>query len=244
LSQSDFADTAQSAQTLAAHVPAPHHLVPGFLGESAVEQLLNYCIGNEDAFSAASVGDGKQTTIDGQLRRSRSLARPDNFIYAVHAEFRRRLATLLPEIILALKLSPFEPTVYEMELVAHNDGAFFARHIDTFTGIADLPPTQRIISAVYYFFASPKRFSGGELRLFPVLGSGVGGRWLDVEPVRDSLVCFPSFAPHEVLPISCPSGEFGDSRFAINTWICRDNPASTNRENQARAMPRLGRGNE
>src|SRR5690606_6893562 len=132
--------------------------------------------------------------------------------------------SLLPAITAALKLSPFDPTVYEMELVAHNDGAFFARHIDTFTGANGLPPTQRMISAVYYFFETPRRFSGGELRLYPVLG-GVAN-WADIEPVCDTLVCFPSFAPHEVLPIACPSGQFAHSRFAINTWICRDNPAA------------------
>jgi len=205
-------------------VAAPHHLFPGFLGRRGVEQLLAYCTGNEGAFSEASVGDGKQALVDGQLRRSRSLTKPDNFIYAVHAEFRRRLEHLLPAITAALKLTTFVPTVYEMELVAHNDGAFFARHIDTFTGSGDLPPTQRMISAVYYFFDTPRRFSGGELRLYPVLGGATS--WVDIEPVCDTLVCFPSFAPHEVLPIACPSGQFAHSRFAINTWICRDNPAA------------------
>lgn len=218
-------EPALSASALASRMPAPHHVVSPFLGRKGVDQLLDYCIGNEAAFAAASVGDGKQALIDGQLRRSRSLAIPDEFAHAVHAEFRRRLAIMLPDLIAALKLSPFEATVYEMELVAHNDGAFFARHIDTFTGAADLPPTQRMISAVYYFHAAPKAFSGGALRLHPVLGGGEDGSWVDVDPVCDSLVCFPSFAPHEVRPIACPSGRFSDSRFAINTWICRDDPA-------------------
>ncbi len=214
-----------SAPASAASTPAPHHLVPDFLGPRGVEQLLEYCTGNEAAFSEASVGDGSKALVDGQFRRSRSLTKPDQFIYAVHAEFRRRLENLLPSITAALKLSPFEPTVYELELVAHNDGAFFARHIDTFTGAGELPPTQRMISAVYYFYDTPKRFSGGELRLYPVLGGG-GTQWINIEPVCDTLVCFPSFAPHEVLPIACPSGEFPDSRFAINTWICRNNPTA------------------
>ena len=196
-------EPALSASALASRMPAPHHVVSPFLGRKGVDQLLDYCIGNEAAFAAASVGDGKQALIDGQLRRSRSLAIPDEFAHAVHAEFRRRLAIMLPDLIAALKLSPF----------------------DTFTGAADLPPTQRMISAVYYFHAAPKAFSGGALRLHPVLGGGEDGSWVDVDPVCDSLVCFPSFAPHEVRPIACPSGRFSDSRFAINTWICRDDPA-------------------
>jgi Rps23 Pro-64 3,4-dihydroxylase Tpa1-like proline 4-hydroxylase len=32
---------------------------------------------------------------------------------------------------------------------------------------------------------------------------------------------FPSWAPHEVMPISCPSKRFTDSRFAINYWVYR-----------------------
>jgi Rps23 Pro-64 3,4-dihydroxylase Tpa1-like proline 4-hydroxylase len=113
-----------------------------------------------------------------------------------------------------------------MELAAHNDGAFFARHIDTFTGSPDLPATQRMVTAVYYFFAAPKRFSGGALRLYPLLDASDSGRFEDFEPISDSLICFPSFAPHAVQPIACPSGQFADSRFAINVWICRDNPSS------------------
>lgn len=209
---------------LSSQLPAPHYLVDNFVGDDGVEALLRYCVGNEDAFSAAAVGDGTQTLVDGQLRRSRSLTRPDEFIHSVHASFRQKLSAKLPQILAALGLSPFVPSVFELELVAHNDGAFFARHIDTFTGAGKLPSHQRIVSAVYYFYANPKAFSGGALRLYPLVGGADGGNWRDIEPIRDTLVCFPSFAPHEVLPISCPSGLFASSRFAINTWICRDAP--------------------
>jgi len=26
---------------------------------------------------------------------------------------------------------------------------------------------------------------------------------------------------HGVLPVTCPSGDYADSRFAINGWLCR-----------------------
>jgi Rps23 Pro-64 3,4-dihydroxylase Tpa1-like proline 4-hydroxylase len=114
-------------------------------------------------------------------------------------------------------------STYEMELTAHNDGAFFGKHIDTFTGAGGLP-AQRMVTCVYYFFAQPKRFSGGALRLYPLLDASDSARFLDIEPVNDGLICFPSFAPHAVQPIACPSGSFVDSRFAINNWICRQSP--------------------
>lgn len=207
--------------------PAPHFVVPNFLGQAAVAQLLRYCVSNEAAFGTTSVGDGQSTKIDGRLRRSRSLTRPDQFAVAVQRTMQERITAMLPAIVAALKMGPFQPAKFEMELVAHGDGAFFAKHIDTFTGIADLPPAHRMISAVYYFFAEPKGFSGGELRLYPLLDANDEGNYLDIQPVNDTLICFPSFAPHAVRPIICPTGQFGDSRFAINNWICRDNSAIT-----------------
>ncbi len=112
----------------------------------------------------------------------------------------------------------FVPAKIELQLTAHNDGEFYKRHIDTRTGPSD-EPTVRLISFVYYCSASPSRFSGGALRLY---GFGENDtRQVDIEPVCDSLVVFPSWAPHEVLPVACESGRFEDSRFAINGWIRR-----------------------
>ena len=61
--------------------------------------------------------------------------------------------------------------------------------------------------------------SGGALRLY-AFGPG-GDRYEDVVPEHDSLIVFPSWAAHEVLPIACPSGRFADSRFALNCWFLR-----------------------
>ena len=43
---------------------------------------------------------------------------------------------------------------------------------------------------------------------------------IEIEPTHDSLLVFPSSARHEVEMISCPDGAFGDSRFAVNIWLC------------------------
>jgi hypothetical protein len=40
-----------------------------------------------------------------------------------------------------------------------------------------------------------------------------------VEPEHNSAVFFPSHLNHEVLPVTCRSKAFEDSRFAINVWI-------------------------
>jgi Rps23 Pro-64 3,4-dihydroxylase Tpa1-like proline 4-hydroxylase len=101
----------------------------------------------------------------------------------------------------------------ELQIAAHGNGAFFRRHNDSLKGWN----MNRVISAVYYFHRQPCAFSGGALRLYPLTGEG----HVDVEPAHNRLVVFPSFVQHEVLPVACPSGDFMDSRFAVNCWFRR-----------------------
>jgi Rps23 Pro-64 3,4-dihydroxylase Tpa1-like proline 4-hydroxylase len=102
--------------------------------------------------------------------------------------------------------------------VAHGDGAFFTRHFDTIRANDSDQKRIRVLSGVYYFNAEPKAFTGGALRLHAI-GGKEGENFVDIEPARNSLVVFLSWAPHEVLPVSCPSKRFIDSRFAINYWV-------------------------
>lgn len=104
------------------------------------------------------------------------------------------------------------------KMVAHGDGAFFTEHCDTVVDGRKLA-VSRIISAVYYFHRLPKSFSGGVLRIYPLTGREKSDAFVEVEPLNDTLVFFPSWFPHEVLPVSCPTGQFEDSRFAINCWV-------------------------
>ena len=50
----------------------------------------------------------------------------------MQAMLRQRLLDFVPTLIGDLRVTPFEPSKVELELVANNDGAFFKRHIDTF----------------------------------------------------------------------------------------------------------------
>jgi len=124
--------------------------------------------------------------------------------------------------------SPFEVEYYELEIVAHGDGAHFAAHSDIPIGEGRKPlggdrtQTQdRLLSAVYYFHREPKGFSGGQLRLHRFGSDNVPGDYVDIEPLQNSLVIFPSWTTHEVLKVHCPSRAFEDYRFAINCWLCR-----------------------
>ena len=130
-----------------------------------------------------------------------------------------KILSLLPDWVEKLRVTAVEAPKLEAELVAHNEGAFYKRHIDTQT--ASDHNLLRVLSGVYYFHAEPKAFSGGALRLYAI--GGDNARFADIEPARNSLLVFPSWAPHEVMPISCPSKRFIDSRFAINCWVHRRN---------------------
>ena len=176
------------------------------------DALLEWTLANAARFSPSALDQG---LIDPAFRRSVSLRDLGPFTDLFDGYIRPRL----PELIAQLRMTPFAPSRIELEVVAHNDGAHFALHGDLVTGRSN-GLGDRMLSAVYYFHRTPKGFSGGCLRLHRI-GAKPGDAGVDVTPERNSLVVFPSWAPHEVLPVRCPSGAFGDSRFAINCWVYR-----------------------
>ncbi len=199
--------------------PAPHRRIDGFMGQAMVGRLLELAIARQADFVATKVGNGAKGGINPAIRSSLLL----RDLGDLRAELEARFLAILDESVSMLRLSPIRLHSLELELVAHGDGAFYNEHIDTFTGRADAA-ADRALTGVYYFHRQPKGFSGGELRLHALApGNGVNGangarRFIDIPPGPDTFVLFPSWAPHEVRPVSCPSGVFEDSRFAINCW--------------------------
>lgn len=189
----------------------PYCIVQDFLGSDLIERLLRYVKTHESEFTPAKVSNHQVIT---EMRVSRVLRNLGELSTEIEAKFK----TVISQAILDLGLFPFDLARCEIELVAHEDGAFFKRHIDTQTGMHD-QKSQRVMTGVLYFYSTPKGFSGGQLRLYPLSPSAVD--FVDIEPECDRLVLFPAWVPHEVMPISCPSGSFGQSRFAINCWYRR-----------------------
>jgi len=195
----------------------PHLVVRNFFSEPIVARLLEYAERQREAFKHSTVGsEGKTGNVDPSTRVSH-VFRPIKEFKPMVIE---RVEGLLGEINQALGGPPLAPTSYEIELVAHGHGAFYAQHIDTMTKDDDRT-TLRVVSMVYYFCATPARFSGGQLRLHSLAASREAGTYVDIEPENDTAVFFPSWFPHEVLPVVCESGQFMDSRFAINCWLLK-----------------------
>ena len=196
--------------------PAPRSLViDAFLPDELHGRLLAFALASRAAFKPTSIRRGEQGVVDQGVRQSLRCAGglgplEEDFSAAVHAH--------LPELCEALGVAPFVLAKTELELAAHGDGGFYKVHFDTFTQDARLASdTDRAISAVYYFYRQPKAFSGGELQLHR-FGGGLADR---LDPCDNRLVSFAAIAPHEVLPIACPSGQFEDYRFTVNCWLHR-----------------------
>lgn len=189
----------------------PYLVLRNFLEEETVAALLTYALGHEAEFAPTRTGSGEK----GGVKRGFRVSVAIRDLGLFRPILNRKILRLVPEWIEKLRLTSFKSPKLETELVAHNDGAFYKRHIDTQT--ASDRNHLRVLSAVYYFYQEPKAFSGGALRLYAI-GSETA-QFVDIEPERNSLLVFPAWAPHEVMPISCPSRGFADSRFAVNCWL-------------------------
>lgn len=197
--------------------PPAYGRIANWLGLQLVERLLHYAESHRDNFEVSSVGRGDNKRINLTKRQSMRLKQLGD----LEGELQARVRDTLPAMFRQLGTTSFEPSRLELEMVAHGDGAFYAQHRDTNIFGSAAFANRRIISAVYYFHRIPKSFSGGLLRIYGFGGRGDPSAIADIEPTNDTLVFFPSWFPHEVLPVVCPSGRFEDSRFAINCWVRR-----------------------
>ena len=211
----------------------PHHIYRDFLDPADEAILLAWALNNRVRFKPATLAGGK---VDPDRRTAECLTD----LGPAAAIFSDRIRTLMPDMVARTATRPFALEFIELELVAHGHGAHFATHTDMPIGWGrsplggDATGTQdRLLSAVYYFHRQPKRFSGGQLRIhrstpdddptdLPPVRTAAD--LVDLEPERNSLLVFPSWASHEVLRVDCPSRRFEDHRFAVNVWLCATLP--------------------
>jgi Rps23 Pro-64 3,4-dihydroxylase Tpa1-like proline 4-hydroxylase len=191
----------------------PYRVYRDFLDSETHASLLKWAIENEAKFQPTLIADGKQDPSQRLSLRVRDFG-------PLKVIFHQRLLDLVPTLIADLRVTPFEPYKLSLELVANNDGAFFTRHVDTYLGEVR-KVSDRALSAVYYFHGEPKAFSGGVFRLYGFAMKKDANNFVDFQPDQNTLLAFPSWAWHEVLPISCPSRRFSDSRFNVNCWVHR-----------------------
>ncbi len=198
----------------------PYLVLRDFLDEATIAGLLDHAISRQSDFKPTTLNS---RGIDLSFRVSMGLRE-----LGVYGKiFETRILKLVPTLTSQLPVGPIEASKLETELVAHGDGAFFKPHIDTLRDGDGALEEFRVLSGVYYFNSEPKAFTGGALRLY-ALGGKMDHNFIDIEPVRNTLLVFLAWAPHEVMPVSCPSKRFADSRFAINCWVHRKKTGAMN----------------
>ena len=212
--------TAGAADRSSANAQCPHVLFRDVLGAATVAALLEHVAAREHEF----VPTGLRNRYSGEEKIDRTML--DRVFLAGLGPFATRIEALMraiaDEAAAALRLAERALEPREFEFAAYRDGGRFGSHIDTDERLHRV----RVLSCVYYFAATPCRFAGGELRLhgFPHL-AGQRGRepapHVDIAAETDTLVVFPSWLRHEVLPVRVPSRAWADSRFTINCWMHR-----------------------
>jgi SM-20-related protein len=198
----------------------PHLVFRNVLGPPTVAELLQHVARHEADFKPAVIRNRRsgERRVDPGQRDCLFLGDLGSFKPMIDSFIRGSIPKMLAE--LQLGEATVEPR--EFEICAYGDGGHFGAHVDT----NELTDRVRVMSCVYYFAASPQRFSGGELRLYgfpvrPAEGATVAPAFVDIAPQTDNLVVFPSWMRHEVLPVRVPSGAWADRRFSINCWVLR-----------------------
>ncbi len=194
---------------------APYIRIPDFMPSATHKQILNYALSREDDYTRSTVRTAKdeENKHDARVRDSLVLRDPQGLPEA----FEHDLRALVPDALQALNMDLPEDFELELQLTAHNDGAFYKMHRDNSTPASSV----RQLTFVYYFHHEPKAYSGGEIRLFDTLrdSDAAAVTFVSIEPDNNSLLLFPSGIPHEVREVSCPSEKFKGSRFTLNGWV-------------------------
>lgn len=185
--------------------PAPYLTRPDFLSPGDHRAMLDHALSQEEACVPSRVGRGNVTA----ARQSLEIEN----LGPCRQIIRDAVAPLVEEFAAMFGVPIGEKRRFDGSMNAHTDGAYYKPHIDM-GGHSHF--RSRVLSAVYYFHRQPAGFTGGELRLFRLDSPS---DFIDVPAVDNQLVVFPSMVPHEVRPVSVPSGDYADARFAFNLWV-------------------------
>jgi FkbM family methyltransferase len=171
-----------------------------FLSPEDHQRLLDLALACEDVFQHSAMVSGDP-------------------LEKVWDAFDRRLRAILPSVRQELGLPWFPLGDIERQLTARSGTGFYALH----TGGSDASAPGRRVSCVYHFCARPRRFTGGELKLYDTwvmdADRAPAQSYTTLIPDDNSLVFFPSDAQHEVCPVH-PDGEaFRDNYFAVTIWF-------------------------
>ncbi|CAN1211138.1 Fe2OG dioxygenase domain-containing protein [Tumidithrix helvetica PCC 7403] len=191
-------------------LPSPYVILENFLSTQELARFLQYT-----QAQAANFVPAKIYTKDVDYRRTKVLYEFPEFSQLLI----NRVIAISPQILSSLGIQNFTPSRIESQLTMNNDGNYYKIHNDN--GSPDT--ANRVWTFVYYFHHEPKAFTGGELLLYDSKIENnfyvAAKSYKTIQPKNNSVAIFLSRCLHEVLPVSCPSREFLDSRFAVTGWV-------------------------
>ena len=199
-------------------LPVPFVRLTNFLTRAQQMRLFTQVLVGWKGFVPAQVRFRKKDVVMERSVRTALVMDPRRTRRDVYSWFGPKLRSVLTYVLARLRMERLHRFQIEMDVTVYLGGGFYQAHRDNTVG--GLYP--RKLSYVYYFHRRPKRFTGGDLRLYdgaveasPPL-THVFSR---IKPVDNSLVFFPSDAFHQVTPVVCATQDFRDGRFTVNGWI-------------------------
>ena len=193
---------------------APFVRLTDFLPPTSRERLLRDVLAASERFAPAKVGADAGVNIE--VRNALVLDEPTT--RDVRSWFLPKLRAVLPEALWRLRMEDLDLRRIELRVTVHLNGGFYTVHRDD-SLVGNF--RDRLVSYVCYFHRAPRPFTGGDLLLHDAgraAGGSPAGAFSRIEPLRGSIVFFPSDCLHEVTPVACGAG-FGDGRFTVNGWV-------------------------
>jgi Rps23 Pro-64 3,4-dihydroxylase Tpa1-like proline 4-hydroxylase len=196
---------------------APFVVIKNFLPRSFHETLLPFVLSVQDKLEPAKVSglDG-QGAYNPDMRESLELPGECD----VKTRFGAHIGEILPAIIPRLHVPPFEIGNMDVKVRAYLDGHFFKVHMDSPPQVDKI--CRRKVSFTYFFHNLPRGYTGGDLLLFDThleRNRFTTSGFTSIAPEDNLLVLFPSPYYHSVVPVSCPSKLYVNSRFVINGHV-------------------------
>jgi len=187
-----------------------------FLSTTQMEGLLADAISAAPLMRDAAISASERDVLDFTKRRTsvvkKFTAGSDLLQHAVEAKLER--------LRRSFHIAPFKIGKHSIKLTYHGDGGFFFPHRDS---DEILKPESRVMTWLYYFGKTPRKYLGGDLFLFETdtqRGRYATPSFIKVEPLSNRLVIFPSWFFHAVSPLEMfPDASFADGRFAISGHV-------------------------
>jgi Rps23 Pro-64 3,4-dihydroxylase Tpa1-like proline 4-hydroxylase len=214
----DDADRAALAQLARDHrnrsleqaevLPSPYVKVNGFLPQDDRNALFETIVAAESEY-ASNAMDGRRALV---LYPAPAIAE------LIAAEILRVASSLVeplgfgPEDLVA-------PTAHDLAITASGHGDFFGPHRDDIGPLATPETLTRRVSLAFHLNSVPKRFEGGELRLYDYRvfneESVPANTFVALEPEDNTLIAFLSGTRHDVASVRFEDNEFAGRRFSI-----------------------------